>query len=63
LVELRDEANKKRQKKASEPKSKKEPAAKVKRKARVKKCPYCNEEGHTIQECTWMKLARQTDEA
>ncbi|KAM0866695.1 hypothetical protein ACQ4PT_042476 [Festuca glaucescens] len=63
LVELRDEANKKRQKKASEPKSKKEPAAKVKRKARVKKCPYCNEEGHTIQECMWMKLARQADEA
>ncbi|KAM0857852.1 hypothetical protein ACQ4PT_048215 [Festuca glaucescens] len=39
LVELRDEANKKRQKKASEPKSKKEPAAKVKRKARVKNVP------------------------
>jgi hypothetical protein len=35
----------------------------MKRKARVKKCPYCNEEGHTIQECTWMKLARQADEA
>jgi hypothetical protein len=58
LVELREEANKKREKKTSEPKSKKEPAAKLKRKARVKKCPYCNEEGHTIQECTWMKLAR-----
>ncbi|KAM0884831.1 hypothetical protein ACQ4PT_030756 [Festuca glaucescens] len=39
LVELRDEANEKRQKKASEPKSKKEPAAKVKRKARVKNVP------------------------
>ncbi|KAM0847475.1 hypothetical protein ACQ4PT_054985 [Festuca glaucescens] len=62
LVELRDEANKKRQKKTSEPKSKKKPAAKVKRKARVKKCPYYNEEGHTIQECTWMKLTRQADE-
>nr|XP_051219333.1 uncharacterized protein LOC127336545 [Lolium perenne] len=61
LIELREEANKKRQKKASEPKTKKEPA--MKRKARVKKCPYCNEEGHTIQECTWMKLARQADEA
>ena len=61
LIELREEANKKRQKKASEPKTKKEPA--MKRKARVKKCPYRNEEGHTIQECTWMKLARQADEA
>nr|XP_051190554.1 uncharacterized protein LOC127303882 [Lolium perenne] len=61
LIELREEANKKRQKKASEPKTKKEPA--MKRKARVKKCLYCNEEGHTIQECTWMKLARQADEA
>ncbi|KAM0879653.1 hypothetical protein ACQ4PT_034093 [Festuca glaucescens] len=63
LVELRDEADKKRQKKASEPKSKKEPAAKLKRKARVKKCPYCNEEGHTVQECEWMKLAKQADDA
>nr|XP_051202340.1 protein FAR1-RELATED SEQUENCE 5-like [Lolium perenne] len=61
LTELREEANKKRQKKASEPKTKKEPA--MKRKARVKKCPYCNKEGHAIQECTWMKLARQADEA
>ena len=59
LVELRDEANKKRQKKASEPKTKKEPVAKTKRNARVKKCPYCFEEGHTLQDCDWMKIAKQ----
>ncbi|KAM0896406.1 hypothetical protein ACQ4PT_023222 [Festuca glaucescens] len=49
LIELRDEANKKRQKMAEEPNKKKEP--KPKRKARVKKCRFCNEEGHVVNEC------------
>lgn len=58
LVELRADANKKRQKKNTEPKKKKEA---VKRKSRVKKCPYCNEEGHTVQECKYMKAAMAMD--
>jgi hypothetical protein len=61
LVELREEATKKRQKKASEPKPKKEPAAKINRKAGVKKCAYCNEEGHAVQGCKWIKLATAMD--
>jgi hypothetical protein len=57
LIELRDEANKKRRKKAEEPKKKKEP--KPKRKARVKKCPFCNEEGHAVNQCELMVLAKE----
>lgn len=49
LLELRDEANKRRRKKQSEPKKPKE--RKPKRAVRPMKCPYCNEEGHTVQEC------------
>jgi hypothetical protein len=55
LVELRDEANKKRKKKQDEPKNPKKPRAK--RVARKKKCPYCGEEGHTVQECKYMRVA------
>lgn len=59
LVELREEANKKRQKKAAEAKTKKEGVPKAKRKPRVKKCPFCQVEGHTVQECKDMVLAQQ----
>lgn len=59
LIELREEANKKRRKKASEPKKQKEP--KPPRKYRKKKCPYCNEEGHTVQDCKYMKVALAKD--
>jgi hypothetical protein len=61
LVELRDEANKKRKKKAEEPKVMKEP--KPKRQYRKKKCPFCNEEGHTLKECEYMVLAKQFKDA
>ena len=55
LTELLADANKKRKKKATEPKKPKE--KKPKRAARKKKCPYCGEEGHTVQECLYMKVA------
>ena len=51
LTELLADANKKRKKKATEPKKPKE--KKPKRAARKKKCPYCGEEGHTVQECLY----------
>ena len=55
-MELRDEANAKRRKKAQEPKTKKTDATtKTKRQPSKKKCPYCNEEGHTIQSCMYME--------
>ncbi|KAM0930284.1 hypothetical protein ACQ4PT_001033 [Festuca glaucescens] len=57
LIELRDEANKKRRKKAEEPKKKKEP--KPKRQPRIKKCPFCKEEGHPLKECELMKIAKE----
>jgi hypothetical protein len=60
LVELREEAKKKRQKKAAEPKQQK-PVDNNKKNTRVKKCPYCNEEGHTVQTCSWMQLAKEAD--
>jgi hypothetical protein len=59
LIELRDEANKKRKKKAAEPKKKKEVATKLKRPARPKKCPYCGDEGHTVKECEYIALEKQ----
>jgi hypothetical protein len=52
LIELRDEAKEKRRKKQNEPKN-----PKTKRVARKKKCPYCNEEGHTMQERKYMRIA------
>ncbi|KAK1695366.1 hypothetical protein QYE76_012063 [Lolium multiflorum] len=61
LVELRDEANKKRKKRAEEPKVMKEP--KPKRQARKKKCPFCSEEGHNLKECEYMVLAKQFKDA
>ncbi|KAM0850814.1 hypothetical protein ACQ4PT_052830 [Festuca glaucescens] len=61
LVELRDEANKKRKKRAKEPKVMKEP--KPKRPARKKKCPFCNEEGHNLKQCEYMLLAKQFKDA
>ncbi|KAK1648197.1 hypothetical protein QYE76_066002 [Lolium multiflorum] len=61
LVELRDEANKKRKKRAEEPKVMKE--SKPKRQYRKKKCPFCNEEGHNLKECEYMVLAKQFKDA
>jgi hypothetical protein len=63
LIELREEANEKRRKQNMEPKKPKEP--KQKRAARPKKCPYCGEEGHIVQECKYMAaaLARKEDRA
>jgi len=55
LVEIRDEKNAKRRKKAQEgelhPTEKKTKKATTKRKPRAQKCPYCHEEGHTVQQC------------
>jgi hypothetical protein len=55
LTELREEANKKRKKQKGEPKKPVEP--KTKRKARTKKCAWCNEEGHAVQDCKEMRIA------
>jgi hypothetical protein len=59
LIELRDEANKKRKKKAAKLKKKREVATKPKRPARPKKCPYCGNEGHMVKECEYIALAKQ----
>ena len=60
LIELQDEVNAKRRKKAQEkkvqePKKKQADASKTKRQPRAKKCPYCHEEGHVIADCIYMK--------
>lgn len=55
LVELRDEANAKRRKKAQETKKKQTDATPKKKKPRKQKCPYCNEEGHTVKQCVSME--------
>jgi hypothetical protein len=55
LIELCEESRKKRAKKKSEPKKPIE--QKPKRKARAKKCAWCNDEGHVVQDYSQMKLA------
>jgi hypothetical protein len=55
LTKLREEAAKKRRNKRCEPKKPFEP--KPKRKARTKKCAWCTEEGHSVQDCPQMKAA------
>jgi hypothetical protein len=59
LVELREEANKRRRKNIVEPKKKKEVLPKTKRAARPKKCPYCETEGHIVKECEYMAVEKQ----
>ena len=63
LIELREDANAKRRKKASEAKTEKKKVPKQTRKKRVKKCPFCSEEGHVVQDCLYMKakLARDAE--
>jgi hypothetical protein len=59
LIELREEANKRRKTKAAESKIGKAKVGKTKRKTRAKKCQYCNDEGHTIKECKYMLAVLQ----
>ena len=61
LTEVRAEANKRRKKKESEPKAPRKPVEK--KKIRPKKCPFCGDEGHTMQDCKGMKdvIARQAE--
>ena len=63
LVELRDEAAAKRRKKAKEPKTEPKNVSKKPRKKRVKKCPFCYEEGHTLKDCGHMKAAKLARES
>jgi hypothetical protein len=59
LIELREEANKRRKTKAAESKTGKAEVGKTKRKTRAKNCLYCNDEGHTVKECKYMLAALQ----
>jgi hypothetical protein len=59
LIELREEANKRRKTKAAESKTGKAEVDKTKRKTRAKNCLYCNDEGHTVKECKYMLAALQ----
>ena len=63
LTELREEANVKKRKKAAAPKVANKDVSKPKRQKRVKKCPICYDEGHTVKECIYMKavLAREAE--
>ena len=63
LVELRAEEAAKRRKKDKEPKTEPKNATKKPRRKRVKKCPFCYEEGHTLQECEHMKAAKLARDA
>ena len=60
LIELRQEATAKRSKKANEPKTDKK-VPKEPRKKRVKRCPFCNEEGHVVQDCKYYKAKQARD--
>jgi hypothetical protein len=59
LVELREEANKKRRKNIAKLKKKKEVVPKTRERARPKKCSYCGDEGHIVKECEYMAVAKQ----
>ena len=60
MIELRQEATAKRRKKANEPKTDKK-VPKEPRKKRVKRCPFCNEEGHVVQDCKYYKAKQARD--
>ena len=59
LIELREEAAAKRRKKATEPKKQKVP--RQPRQKRTKKCPFCSEEGHVVQDCKYYKAKVERD--
>jgi hypothetical protein len=63
LIELREEANEKRRKQMMDQRNQR--SRNKKREARPKKCPYCGEKGHTVQECKYMvaALAREEERA
>ena len=63
MVELRDEEAAKRRKKAKESKAEPKNVNKKPRRKRAKKCPFCYEEGHTLQECKYMKAAQLARDA